>query len=143
MIQASSTQLAYSEGFKYQIRENDFEVFVGDWGQTKSIDSEWIKLTLDGWLTIRLGYAWDGCSGPTIDGRKSMRASVIHDAGYELIRKRFLPSNSKEAVDKTFHGYMVADGMWKFRANYYYWGVDKFGEKSTLPSHKKEILYAP
>jgi len=143
MIHASSTVLAYSKGFKYQVREYDFEVFVGDWGQTDDIDTKWIKLTIDGWLTIRVGYAWDGCSGPTIDSRKSMRGGAIHDAGYELIRKRFLPAKSKGPVDNTLHGYLLADNMWQFRADYYYWGVDRFGESSTLPSHKKEILYAP
>ncbi len=135
--------LAYSEGFKYQVRENDFIPFVGDWGQKTNIDTKWLHLSVDGYLTIRVGYACDGCSGPTWDTRNSMRGAFIHDAGYELMRKQYLPPESKEAIDQTFYDYLKADGMTGFRAGYYHWGVDKFGESSTLPSHKKKILYAP
>ncbi len=135
--------LAYSKGFKYQVREADFIVFVGDWGQKTNIDTTWLNLSVEGYLTIKVGYAWDGCSGPTWDSRNTMRGGCIHDAGYELIRKRYLPASSKQAVDNTFKETLKADGMTGFRAGYYHWGVDKFGESSTLPSHKKEILYAP
>lgn len=44
-------------------------------------------LTVDGDLSIRRGYSWDGPSGPTIDTGTFMRGSLVHDFLYQLLRE--------------------------------------------------------
>ena len=50
-----------------------------------------MSLNESGCLQIAAGYAWDGASGPTIDTRNSMIASLVHDALYQLIREDNYP----------------------------------------------------
>lgn len=135
--------ISYSDGFKYQTR-SDSELFVGvAFALKEDIVSKWITLTADGWLFIKHGYAWDGSSGPTFDTRNTMRGSLVHDALYELIRKEFLPPSAKSIADQLYYDYLITDGVWKMRAKWHYVGTRWKGKSSTLPSHKKEILYAP
>lgn len=138
----STDSIAYSDGFKYQLRQ-DAQFFVGSVGQRRDIEEGWIFLGEDGWLSVKHGYAWDGSSGPTFDTRNTMRASLLHDAIYELIRKEQLPADSKERADELYYSYLVADGVWKIRARWHYTAVRLFGHKSTLPSRKREVLFAP
>lgn len=75
--------------------------------------SEWLTIH-DGWLTIKAGYAWDGCSPTwriggvwlgTPDGRrvngkpKSYYASLVHDA---LCQMRVGIQTNKQAVTELF-----------------------------------------
>ncbi len=57
-------QIKYRAGYKYQLAE-DYVIETGILGY--NIDTEYIKLTPSGTLTIKEGYAWDGCSVPSID----------------------------------------------------------------------------
>jgi hypothetical protein len=41
-------------------------------------------------LTVEKGYAWDGPSGPVIDAKENIRASLDHDALYQLMRNEEL-----------------------------------------------------
>ena len=62
-------------------------------------------------MYIETGYAWDGCSGPTIDGPTNMRAGLHHDPPYQLIREghlsRFL---YKHQADSEFLRVLIEDG---------------------------------
>ncbi len=134
--------IAYSKGFKYQSRE-PFKIQLEGLFVGPSINTEWISLSTSGLLHIKAGYAWDGCSGPTYDTRNTMRGSKVHDALYELIRKGHLDRDNKPRVDEIFREILLEDKVCKLRANCFHWAVVKFGRGATLPSHKKEILYAP
>lgn len=89
-------------------------------------DHPWIALGQDGVLKIKEGYAWDGASGPTIDTKSSMRASLAHDALYQLERAGHLGQDWRPVADQLLHDLCVADGMWPWRASLWLFAVRKF-----------------
>jgi hypothetical protein len=130
----------YRAGYKYQLYED--ETFItGIYG--KEVYSEYISLFANGALVCRKGYAWDGASGPTWDTPSSMRASLIHDAGYQLMREGLLPLDYKVVFDGLFYLTLLHDGMNRVRAYIWYKGVLWFAKGSTLPEHDRPILQAP
>jgi hypothetical protein len=100
-----------------------------DVGATRPIRTEFIELsprspsTPAGVLTIKEGYAWDGPSGPTIDTVTGLRASLVHDALYQLIRMKLLDKRGRKIADKLFHRILLSDRMAPWRARLWYWGV--------------------
>lgn len=84
-------------------------------------------------MVIKKGYCWDGCSGPTIDTRSNMRAGLIHDVFFQMIREGFLEPDCKDYADKLFRDICIEDGMSKLRAWYYYKAVKWFGGKYCKP----------
>ena len=76
----------------------------------------WITLDTDGRLVIKKFYCWDGASGATFDTKTSMRASLVHDALYQLMREGLLPQEFREPADDLFWKICLEDGMWRFRA---------------------------
>ena len=78
-------------------------------------------------LTIKARYAWDGASGPTVDTPDTMRASLVHDALYQLIRLGVLARALKGAADQLLHDLLIADGMNRIRAWYWLRAVRWFG----------------
>jgi hypothetical protein len=136
-----SDYIKYSPGYKYQL-EQDYTVVVDIKGE--KVDSEYIKLSEDGTLFIKEGYAWDGPSGPTIDTLDSMRGSLIHDVLYQSMRDYGLDRlKYKSIADNEFRKACLEDGMSKFRAFYFYWGVRLFGAKSTSPEGDYPVVIAP
>jgi len=79
------------------------------------------------YLTANAYYAWDGASGPTIDSPSTMRASLVHDALYQLIRLGALPRSAKGAADQLLHDLLIEDGMSRVRAWYWLRAVSWFG----------------
>ena len=78
----------YKQGYKYQLVEDCFlltAIFPA-----KDISSDFITLSQTGLLTIKKGYAWDGPSAIAIDTLNFMRASLLHDALYQLMRTELL-----------------------------------------------------
>lgn len=130
----------YKSGYKYQLTR-DMHFKAGILGY--DIDLEYIRLTPDGLLTLKKGYAWNGASGPTWDSKNSMRGSAEHDAGYQLIRLGYLPKETKEYWDNELHDRCVEDGMWGFRADYWRWAVITFGAGSCLASAEPREQVAP
>jgi hypothetical protein len=55
-----------------------------------TIHTEYITFTSTGLLIIRPFYEWDGPSGPAIDTDNFMDGSLVHDALYDLLRRRLL-----------------------------------------------------
>jgi len=65
-----------------------------------TFESDYLKLDADGTLEVRKTYAWDGPSGPAPDVPCLMRASLVHDALYLLIRERAIPFELRDAADR-------------------------------------------
>lgn len=106
--------------YKYQL----VEAFTYDIGfEGHDIDHPYLKLDGEGKLTIAKYYAWDGASGPTIDTLNSMRASLVHDALYQLLRLELLPQELVKPADQLFRRMLRQDGMSAFRAWYWYRGL--------------------
>jgi len=87
-------------------------------------------------LFIRSGYCWDGPSGPVRDGNKLMRASLVHDALYQLMRERSLPDTERDKADRLFQQMLVEDGVSKLRAWVYYRGLKAFGKRAATKQRK-------
>lgn len=135
-------QIAYRAGYKYQLAE-DYTVSVPITPGAE-INTRFLRLTTAGALTIRADYAWDGPSGPTVDTRSVMRAALIHDALYQLIRQRTLdPVLWRLAVDRIFLDAMLQDGVFPPRAQLWYRGVRIFGEPDTDPEAERPLIWAP
>lgn len=136
------TKIHYRRGYKYQLVGN--HIFYVDIRPEESIKAGYVQLNKAGVLRIKSGYAWDGCSGPTWDSGGNMRAGLIHDALYQIMRLGLLPQTFKEAADRELQKAMKEDGAWGIRAWYYYKAVKMFGGKSCQPGHEPyPVLVAP
>jgi hypothetical protein len=137
-------QILYRRGYKYQMHV-DYAVGTGITGQAAIIGDDgdpWVRLRSDGMLFIRAGYAWDGPSGPTFDTPSFMRASVVHDALYQLMRAGKLPQETREAADELLCRMCTEDGMWKIRAAWCLAGVRAFAAYAAKQK-REEVLTAP
>lgn len=133
-------QIKYKKGYKYQLHE-DYKVIVGVLGQ--DVNTEYIRLSKEGELLIRKGYAWDGPSGPTFDTEAFMRGALVHDALYQLMREELIAQSFRLVADDELKRMCKEDGMSSFRAWYVYKSVRQFSSFATSPKNKKEILIAP
>ncbi|MGF1718169.1 DUF1353 domain-containing protein [Photobacterium chitinilyticum] len=135
--------ITYRSGYKYQLASNS-SVNTGLHIDTAIDDGHFLKLDLDGNLHIKKGYAWDGPSGPVVDTKENMRASLVHDALYQLMRNEHLDRNVyKKAADKLFEKICIEDGVPEELARVYYLGLKIGGHPSTDPKNKKVVHIAP
>ncbi|MFH1982363.1 MAG: DUF1353 domain-containing protein [Pseudomonadota bacterium] len=134
--------IEYRTGYKYQLAE-DYTIKIAIKPKA-DIDTQFIALDTNGNLTIKSGYAWDGTSGPVVDTDRNLRASLVHDALYQLMRKRKLSSQAhKDDADKLFRKLCVADGVPAAVAGIYYEALKKLGKPATDPKNAKTIHRAP
>lgn len=121
-------RIFYRGGYRYQL-EIDYEIVLPLRGH--SAQDDFILLEPGGRFVVSKGYAWDGPSGPALDTRTFMRASLIHDALYQLIRRRKVPDAVKDAADEILRETCLEDGMWKWKAWAVWWAVAHFAAPST------------
>lgn len=139
--------IKYKSGYKYQLVE-DYSIETGI-SLGKTCTTSFLSITAKGLLTIKAGYAWDGASGPAIDTETVKRASLVHDAIYQLIREGYVHPVHKERADELFiEVYLDScskmkekDAIAALRAWYMRIAVDKCGGPSTKP-RKNEVLTA-
>lgn len=117
-------KIYYRKGFKYQLVVT-YRIQTLLWPD-KDIETEFISLTRSGLLTVRKGYAWDGCSGPAVDDNTNMRGGLVHDALCQLGRLGLLDQKWFDAVNEEFVAICKEDGMNAFRRWYYFRGVEDF-----------------
>jgi hypothetical protein len=114
-------------GYKYRLVKSAWITL--EWMKGISYEDDYIKVLPVGELIAKGGYAWDGPSGPTIDTKSSLRGSLWHDIGYQLIRAGVLSKALyKPLFDALLRDTCIQDGMWKWRANMWYREVSKFGD---------------
>lgn len=132
-------KIKYQEGFKYQLTE-DYSI------QTKILgyefENRFIKLTLDGLLTLKEGWAWNGVSGFK-DIKKMMRASCVHDSIYWLINYKVIPKSYKHHGDKLFEEICIEDKLDEVFADWAFNVIDKLGVHAARPGRKRPVLEAP
>jgi hypothetical protein len=134
--------IRYAEGYKYQLRET-YSVKVGIYPKV-AVSTHWLALDCAGNLTIAEGYAWDGASGPTWDSKCSMRASLVHDALYQLMRLGLLSAEKYRPVaDALFQRICVQDKMWRIRAAAWHWAVRNFAHRATDADSEPPDEFAP
>ena len=73
-----------------------------------------------------------------------MRASLVHDALYQLMRQEHLKTRTwRKAADRVFRDLCKEDGVSGYRANIWYKALRKFGKPAASPEGKKKIRKAP
>jgi hypothetical protein len=121
----ASSQLKYCAGYKYQVYE-DCWLLTPVKGYR--VNHRFFELFEDGRLLVRVGYAWDGASGPTWDTTSSMRSSLGHDVLFQMLRLGDLPHDPVFHLANQFlRDQSIADKMWGWRANLWFKGVEDFG----------------
>ena len=106
-------------------------------------DTDWLSLDGEGLLTVRAGYAWDGASGPVIHSADNMRASLIHDAYYQLIRLGLVHYAYRAAADRVYRRVCIEDGMSLDRAESHYVALRVFGAMAATAEAEPIVLVAP
>lgn len=135
-------KITYKDGYKYQLHD-EYSVEI-PLKPDADIDTDFIKLSVDGKLKIIKGYAWDGPSGPTYDSSNFMRGSLVHDALYQLMRGDYIKKdNYRKPADKLLQQMCKEDGMSSMRAWWVYKGVRLGGDISADPKNKKPVVEAP
>ena len=88
----------------------------------------------DGILSVKRGYAWDGASGPIINTRDTLVASLVHDVLYQAMRLNLIkPSkDNRKIADKNFFEILKMNGVNSIRRKVWYFAVRLFGKKSTI-----------
>ena len=134
--------MKYRAGYKYQLAENEY--YQGDIMPIPVLaDTEWLALDCDGLLTIRAGYAGDGASGPVVQGADNMRASLIHDAYYQLIRLGLVHTAYRAAADRVYRRVCVEDGMSHARAEAHFIALRMFGATAATFEGEPDVMSAP
>lgn len=140
---AAGDRIRYRAGYKYQL-VNDYQVQLRFIRPEYDIETEFIRLTRDGLLWIRHGYAWDGPSGTTFDTPDSMRGSLVHDALYQLIRDGYLYlKEHREHADREFLVILFEDKMNPKRAQLWYAAVRLLAEGAAKISGDRPLREAP
>ena len=134
-------QIEYKRGYKYQLAEPyAVDVFVS---KQESWSNAYLRLDKSGTLQIERGYAWDGPSGPTFDTATFMRASLVHDALYQLIREGVIAGSIREHADLLMRVHCKEDGMNRARAWWVFWALRLFAGHAAVPESRKKTLTAP
>ena len=89
--------------YKYEIKEDITVDLFGDF--YTDFSHEYFELK-SGKLTIKAGYCYDGCSGPTIDTKSNMLAGLVHDVLYQAIRKKLLHECYRKDADENLRYFM-------------------------------------
>lgn len=108
-----------------------------------TIEAPRLKLDTKGILTISDGYCWDGCSGPVLDRKTNMRAGLVHDALYEIMRKGLLPYTRWREADVCFGNILKEDGAWNITIKIDMAGLRIAKGKYANPKQRKERYFAP
>ena len=109
--------------------------------QPKVIETEFINLDPTGKLFVKKGYAWDGPSGPVPDTRENMRASLVHDALYQLMRNNELSKRTwRKTADQIFKEICKDDGISVYWASIWYKGLRKFGDPLLVRKTRKRSI---
>jgi len=103
-------KIKFLKDIKYLLAET--VSFQTDFRPVKNMHWRWLDLSRDGVLTISAGYGWDGPSGPVVDRKSNMRASLAHDSLYQLMRQGELPHSDWRKADKEFAKLLKEDGAW-------------------------------
>jgi hypothetical protein len=134
-------QIKYKGAYKYQLVDDyslKLEVFTDEF-----IETDYIIFGGQGYLKIKAGYAWDGPSGPVLDTVENMRASLIHDALYQLLREEWLPQTFRQKADAEFRRLCIVDGVKSYRAWCWYVALRIGGNPAASPENAKIVNVAP
>lgn len=125
-------------GYEYQLTE-DLTIQTSMHGF--NITTDWIRLTPDGEMTLKKGYAWDGATSfPDI--KSIMTGSAIHDAFYQLMRMGLIPRTFRRLIDQNFVEICAKRGMMEITQAVVFNGVRAFAsDAASAQNLKKELVF--
>jgi len=138
-------RITWDSKYKYKLN-SEYAIKLNVKPEAK-ITGDFYTLLPSGLLTISADYEWDGASGPAIDTKNIMRASLVHDVLYQMIRCGQLPYKYKKDSDKELPRIMNEDStsvkfagkIWdKLREFYCYSAVRLFGFLSLRKKNELE-----
>lgn len=134
--------IRYRSDYKYQLAESyQIKTLLRP---KVDIETDFIDLDVTGNLLVKNAYAWDGPSGPVKDTPENMRASLVHDALYQLMRLKKLNTRThRKTADIQFLVICKEDGVSARTANLWYRGLRRFGKPAASPQNKKKVCRAP
>ncbi len=134
--------IRYRSDYKYQLA-SEYKIRISIRPST-DIATDFIDLDTQGNLIVKNAYAWDGPSGPVWDTPENLRASLVHDALYQLMRLEELKSRThRKAADEEFKRICKKDGVSKYWASVWFKGLRKLGGPAASPKNKRKIQRAP
>lgn len=132
----------FKGGYKYQLAE-EYRVHI-EIKPEQSISHKWFSLSNEGELWIAAGYAWDGPSGPVPDHPTNMRASLVHDVLYQMMRHNLLDGDEhRKTSDEIMRRHLREDGTGRVDAFLIYWGLRLFAEYASTAEYAKKTLTSP
>ena len=134
--------IRYRSHYKHQLA-SEYKIKISIRPAT-DITTDFIDLDTEGNLLVKEAYAWDGPSGPVKDTPRNLRASLVHDALYQLMRNDELKTRThRRAADEEFKRLCKEDGVSKHWASIWFKALRKFGEPAASPGNKKRVQRAP
>ncbi len=133
--------IEFLKGIKYLLVRT--VAFQTDFTPDDLIKWRWITLSRGGLLTINAGYGWDGTSGPVVDRSTNMRASLCHDALYQLMRQGELDHGDWRKADREFAKLLKEDGAWAFTVWLDMKGLLIAGGSAADPKNVRKVYLAP
>ena len=150
--------MKYQKGFQYQLTEDEVFKVPAALTPKETIVTPFIHLTAEGTLNVRMGYAWDGASGPikAIDRflqkvskwawkryvKKFIRGALCHDALCQMLRHGLIPAEWLHAVNEFMFDILIEDGMARWRARAWVDTLDSMDFYAD-PANKREVFTAP
>ncbi len=127
--------------YKYELTESYCRIKV-DLGKVDVVVTGWIvyhtATSVLKTIWINKGYWWDGPSGPTFDTPDFMPSSLVHDAGYQLVREGKLSRKYRKYLDKLLVQMCKEDGMAWWRRFYVYHSVRLLGWRNLKPEKTRQ-----
>ena len=140
-MKENSEHIYFKKGYKYQVTRpfyhklsiNPFVEYLG----------RYYSLSMEGVLTVHIGYAWDGSSGPTLDTKNQFRASAVHDALCQLIEEGIIKESFRDSAHKIFYDILIEDKMNKIRAKLWLYCLKKFNKTYSQTRKNQKEICAP
>ena len=92
-----------------------------------TLESPHSLLTPDGQLLLKIGFKWDGPSGPAVDTPATLMPSANHDCLCGLWEQKRLAKEAKALIDDNYRGDLKNWGVSLWRRSLHFRGVRLFG----------------
>ena len=138
-MQKKRLNIKYYDNYKYQLGE-DAHINLPIYGE--EYESDFIKITRSGDLFIRKGYAWDGSTGAK-DTKKTLPASLVHDALCQLINEGMIDKKWQLTADLTYRAICLGNGFGNMRTAIRYRAIRCYDDSGLKEYKPREILTAP
>ena len=84
------------------------------------------------------GYSWDGASGPVVQTKNSVRATLVHDIMYQAMASGGVPATrrNRKIADRIFLAVLKEDGMTWARRRAWHLAVRLLGAKDIKSENR-------